>query len=290
MNEYQFSDYSIFSNACNTVNNCISKVDETINSINQCTSSLTDGVFMGPIADNCKEHLNLSKEKMLVINQNFSSMVQGLNQISTTYQVGDQNADQTVDLGILGPVGATVSGNYLGNEYTLANTKANLGEYQKNVIQAKKVFQDADDEYGDWCLGFACVHAYGLYTNDTSIEARNCANGNPTTKNFKNYKTDDLRDFLNRVYNEISNGKPVVIQVNGSRSAGTRHFVTAVGFNKNVTSASELKDTDLLIVDSWDGKLENTVSKSAKSGRYVASGRELGRHYGYGYSMYTIEG
>ena len=72
---------------------------------------------------------------------------------------------------------------------------------------------------------------------------------------------------------------PVVIQVIGSKSKGTRHYVTAVGFKNNVTSGSQLKDTDLLIVDSYDGNVENIVAKgSSGDGRYIIKGTDTSNY------------
>ena len=183
----------------------------------------------------------------------------------------------------------TIDLQLLGNDYVIANTDASLMEYYKNVILNQNLFQSSDKAYGDQCLGFSYNYAYGLYTNDRSISGKTCRNDTSYGNYFKEFKTNDEREYLNKIYDEISAGRPVVVQVIGSRSKQTRHYVAAVGFNKNVKSASDLKSTDLLIMDVYDGQIKNVVPYGASSGRYIASGRQINKgRYNYGYDMFYI--
>lgn len=177
----------------------------------------------------------------------------------------------------------------LGKKYTIANTKAELYDYYKKVILAQSLYQSSNKKFNDQCLGFSYNYAYGLYANDRSINSSTIRNGTSYGKNFKRYTTSNESEFLTKVYNEITAGKPVVIQVTGSRKKKTRHYVTVVGFNNNVKSAKDLKSTDLLIMDVYDGKIKNTVGKNATSGRRVVKGTELKKgKYPYGYEMYYL--
>ena len=68
------------------------------------------------------------------------------------------------------------------------------------------------------------------------------------------------------VYDEITQGKPCVIMV--TTKAGHRHFATVVGMKDTVTSRDSLKEEDLLIIDSWDGKLE-AMDNSVTADRHM---------------------
>ena len=72
------------------------------------------------------------------------------------------------------------------------------------------------------------------------------------------------------------NGKPVVLQVNGNKAGTSRHFVTVVGFKDGVVSGSTLQETDLLIVDSWDGELE---SMDTEKSRFMTTGAACHKDY-----------
>ena len=185
----------------------------------------------------------------------------------------------------------TVDATALGSDYTVVNTEGELFDFYQNVIRGKDLYQSANKKlYADQCLGFAYNYAWGLYKNDRSISGSTCRNNTSYGNNFKRYTTNDQSEYLSKVYNEIKDGKPVVLQVIGSRSNKSRHYVTAVGFKKSVTDASKLKTTDLLIVDTYDGEMESVVPMSAKSGRYVAKGTEINsRRYKYGYELYYID-
>ena len=87
---------------------------------------------------------------------------------------------------------------------------------------------------------------------------------------------DSKEATLTTIYKEITAGKPVVLQVNGNKSGTSRHFVTVVGFKEGVNSASELKEEDLLIYDSWDGKVERMDTSSS---RFMTTGKQTGKTY-----------
>ena len=78
------------------------------------------------------------------------------------------------------------------------------------------------------------------------------------------------------IYNEITNGKPLILQVNGNKKGTSRHYVTVVGFKSSVKSANSLTQKDLLIKDSWDGKLERMDGSSS---RFMTSGKDCHKSY-----------
>ena len=177
-----------------------------------------------------------------------------------------------------------------GEKYLVADTDADLLEYYNSMIKSQGLYQEYDyGRYKDQCLGFAYNYAYGLYTDDRNINGSTCRNNTSYGNNFKEYTTNDESAYLQKIYDELSAGRPVVVQVIGSRSNKSRHYVTAVGFKETVTSASELKPTDILIMDTYDGKIKEVVPYGADSGRYIASGYQINKgRYNYGYDMFYI--
>ena len=102
---------------------------------------------------------------------------------------------------------------------------------------------------------------------------------------FNGYENDDKGAVLTNIYNELVQGKPVIIQVNGNKAGTSRHYVTVVGFKKDVRSARDLEESDLLIIDSWDGKLEPMGEQGS---RFMVTGAACHKKYS-GYQMYYVE-
>ena len=172
----------------------------------------------------------------------------------------------------------------LGDKYTVVKTAKSVEEYLK-VIESRGITQDSNSAiYGDSCLAFAYIHAYSMYSGNTSAGASNALQYTYANK-FTGYTSDNKQDVLNKIYEEVNKGKPVVLQVNGNTSGTSRHYVTVVGFNKEVASGAALKEEDLLIIDSWDGALENMSSSTS---RFMTTGAQTGKEYS-GYQIYTIK-
>ena len=305
MKDYGISDYGVFQTASSSTKTLITRISDMQTVLNKYKDVVgNDSVFIGPIAENCLTALDN-------VNSGFQSSVDNYNEIcnffsliETNYKNADYEALEkllsisSVDADSTVATTPTSSGvvdaEALGGQFSMVNTRVSVLDYFKNVITNKKVYQTSGP-YGDQCLGFACTHAWGLYTNDENISSSNCKNDCAATNHFKSYTTNNEADFLSKVYNEVISGKPVVIQVSGNKSRGTRHYVSVVGINKNVKSAADLKTTDLLIIDSYDGKLEKIVPKGDKGlGRYVIKGTDTSNYkngnkdYNYGYQLLYI--
>ena len=168
-------------------------------------------------------------------------------------------------------------------KWTVVDTKTNLKDYEELI--KGKISQNADKEkYSDKCLSFAETHAYTLYSGKTSDTA-DSASAYKHSGQFVSYKTDDKQEALNKIYTEISNGRPVVIQVNGNKAGTSRHFVTVVGFKDTVTDPSKLTEKDLLIIDSWDGKIERMDQTNS---RFLTTGKDTHKNYS-GYYLRVLK-
>ena len=165
--------------------------------------------------------------------------------------------------------------NILGGNFVVVNTSINVQSFASQM-KRNGVWQGSNSEkYGDKCLGFAYTHAWGLYSGTTNYNGDSGLNY-VGASHFSTYMNDNLQDVLSVVYSEINKGRPVVLQVNGNKKGTSRHFVTVVGYNSNVKSASSLKSTDLLIMDSWDAQLERMDQSNS---RFVTSGRDCHKDY-----------
>ena len=281
MNDYNVTDYNIFSNATSSTNELINNIDNALTSLEDCKKTIgNESVFMGPIATNCLETLETINVKVKDMTETFKVVNNYLSGAKENYQTGDAaasavNAEATSDYSSITGSGTMVVGNYKGNTYNVANTKGELQSYI-NYISKNEVAETKDlDLYSGNCLGFAYVHAYGIYSNRRNYTAEDGKHYRAGCS-FNKYINDDKQAVLTKVYTELNANKPVVLQVNGNAKGDSRHFVTVVGYKSNVKNAGELKETDLLIIDSYDGRLKTMDQEGS---RFMTSGAQCGKDY-----------
>ena len=126
----------------------------------------------------------------------------------------------------------------------------------------------------DKCLSFA--YSYGVWVDDPSKVSTGARSSQyPDAGKYSEY-SGSKNDVLAKVKSELDEGRPVVIQVNGNSSGTSRHYVTVVGYNQN--AGGSLTESDLLILDTYDGKVEGMGDNGA---RFMISGKDTGRDYGY---------
>ena len=165
--------------------------------------------------------------------------------------------------------------NTLGNNWVITNTQFSVSEYA-DYAYSKGIRQDSNSgRYGDLCLAFSYVHASNLKSGSKGDNAESAVNWAHAGE-FKDYFSDNKQTTLATVYDEILKGNPVIMQVNGNSEGTHRHFVTVVGFKDSVTSAETIKESDLLILDSWDGKLETMDTDYS---RFMTTGAQTGKTY-----------
>jgi hypothetical protein len=179
----------------------------------------------------------------------------------------------------------TTTVNVLDDTWVVVNAPVDLITYQKAVYN-HRVAQNANTaEWSDKCLGFAFTHAWGFYTGNTNYTGQQGANY-AGASNFTSFIDDNKQAVLNAVYEEITAGRPVVLQVNGNTQGTSRHFVAVVGYRQGVSSGSTIAETDLLIIDSWDAKLERMDTEKA---RFMTSGAQCHKKDYSGYRMHYIK-
>lgn len=170
----------------------------------------------------------------------------------------------------------------LDGTWVVANTNNNLKGYV-SYIEENKVYQAANqEEWGDKCLSFADTYTYDLIfgTQTDGDKASKYMRSNV----FNTIYEDSKEELLGKVYDQITSGKPVILQVNGNKAGTSRHFVSVVGFKEGVISRSTIRETDLLIIDSWDGKLERMDTSTS---RFLTTGKDCNKNY-TGYRMAVL--
>lgn len=161
--------------------------------------------------------------------------------------------------------------NYGGAEYVVANTKNDLDTFVSMTRGkiSQSVFSDKNDPNHDCtnqCLGFSLYHAGYIQIGDLSkMDALKACHYN-TIKSMTHTFYQSKEETLNKVYNEITSGNVCVLQVTGTSKRNSRHFVLVVGFRRDKYSAADLREEDLLTIDSWTGNF-CTLSESDLSKR-----------------------
>ena len=171
------------------------------------------------------------------------------------------------------------------NDYLVINDKISIVDYMK-IVESKHICQDQKNGtvYYDQCLCFAEEHMHALTTGDTHKSSSEI-------KEFyysgfvKAYDNDDKTSILKIVYSELVSNKPIILQVNGNRNGTSRHYVVVIGFKSTVKNADNLKPSDFLIIDSYDGKVEELHEDGTS--RFMTTGAKCKKDYS-GYQIYSL--
>lgn len=132
MNDYNVSDYGIFSDAISTTNILNNSVSNCQTAAKNCASIIgNQGVFMGPIAEKCTQFLNTLNTDLDMVQSNMNQISSYLMQTSSTYQSADANASSTVQLRLDQPV-TTYSNNSNNPTLTGANNAEQIWNYLKS--------------------------------------------------------------------------------------------------------------------------------------------------------------
>jgi len=171
------------------------------------------------------------------------------------------------------------------NDYLVVNNKISIVDYMK-IVTSKHICQDQKNGtvYYDQCLCFAEEHLHALTTGDTHKSSGE-VNKSYYSGFVKKYDDNDINKILNIVYSELISNKPIILQVNGNRSGTSRHYVVVIGFKSNVKTSNNLKPSDFLIIDSYDGKVEELHEWGTS--RFMTTGAKCKKDYS-GYQVYSL--
>lgn len=170
MNEYNISDYGIFSDAISTTTSLNSNIDTCQSSAKTCTDTISnESVFMGPIAEKCVQFLNNLSTDLDSVKANLGTMSNYLIQTSANYKAGDEAASQaqlrldSATFSSLTSGGVALTGadngekiwNYLASQgmtqYAIAGIMGNL--QQESNLRPDNVQNDMGYEDADYVAG-----------------------------------------------------------------------------------------------------------------------------------------
>ncbi len=178
----------------------------------------------------------------------------------------------------------TVKLKALGGTWNVVKTKTSLTEYA-GIVQKNKICQTNDtSKYSDYCLAFSYVHASNM--KNGQVDNAQAAGNYKHAGEFTTFVNDNKQVVLNKVYEEVNKGNPVILQVNGNSKGTVRHFVTVVGYKDTVKSGSTITEDDLLILDSWDGQIERMDTSSS---RFMTTGKACGKKDYSGYRLQVMK-
>ena len=283
MNEYGISNYGIFSNAVTTTQNYNEKINNIQETIREVEQTLSDqGVFMGPVQENCAQTISTLNVDVTGITENFATIQNYLVETSSTYQSGDAQASNLVLNGSSAnsatalATGSMTGYTYNGKNFNVVNTKTSISDYEQ-YIQKNGLYQSAG-VLGGQCMLLSQYYATDLLKGSgTSKSTMVSHGGSPATKINERVTSATPDAVLQYTYDELSSGNPVVLQVTQKKSnQGLRHLVTAVGYDSSVTNYSELTPDKILVLDCYDGKIQTLNERNRQlynqGGTYQALG------------------
>jgi hypothetical protein len=189
---------------------------------------------------------------------------------------GDPNCNESLaSLGSDHMIKITIN----GQDFYVVDTKISVEDYEK-YVQNNKLYQNAGLLGGE-CMILSQYYAVdlmrGTYTSKGSMAS---LSGGPATRINNHVTSQNEQDVLNYAYNEINEGRPVVLQVTQVNSnKGLRHLVTMVGYTPDVKSAADLTPDNILVLDCVDGKLQTLGQARSEGGHERRMFNQGGKGY-----------
>ena len=148
---------------------------------------------------------------------------------------------------------------YRGEVFKVVNTPVDPLAYESQVRDTICTSPHGTGKYSGYCLGFANYYVYCLVDNVTKVSL-SYARGKYRSSSKLTYATAkyySANTMMARLYDLLSAGVPQILMVEAITHPGSRHFVTVIGYRASVTRREDLRAKDLLIIDSFDGKVES---------------------------------
>ena len=148
---------------------------------------------------------------------------------------------------------------YNGVEFKVVNTAVDPMTCAKLVRDSICTHPGGTDKYSGYCLGFANYYVYCMVDNVTNVDLSVALRKYMTSRklSYKKELYSNPNTMMAQLYDLLSAGLPQMLMVEAILHRGSRHFVTVVGYRSSVTRREDLRPQDLLIIDSFDGKLES---------------------------------
>ena len=152
-----------------------------------------------------------------------------------------------------------IAATYEGVSYNIVNTAVDPFTYADLVYDNVCTHPGGTDDYSGYCLTFCNYYVSGMVDGLTDVDVRTAKRKSRSSKQLK-YDTEKYSDpdeMMARLYDLLNEGVPQTVMVEALLHRGSRHFVVAVGYRSSVTRRDALRPEDLLVIDSFDGRLES---------------------------------
>ena len=162
--EIKTGDYGNFDSAVSTVTNLNTRISEVSTAIDSYQSSLSEDIFMGPIADSCKEGFTTLRNKFLNVTENFKTIGSYIEQCKSNYQNADSDA-KALFLAIKEDGKLAITEGLSGGVYVNPNAEQYQVDFINRILPAAmKIY----NEYGilpSLTIAQACKESsFGRYT------------------------------------------------------------------------------------------------------------------------------
>ncbi len=148
---------------------------------------------------------------------------------------------------------------YNGTSFKVVNTAVDPMTCAKLMFDNVCTHPAGTDKYSGYCLCFCNYYVSCMVDNLTDADVSAAIRKYRTSKKLR-YSTELYGDpdaMMARLYDLLSAGAPQMLMVEAITHPGRRHFVVVVGYRASVTRREELRPEDLLVIDSFDGRLES---------------------------------
>lgn len=236
MNDYNVSQYGIFSDAVSTSNTFNTSVTTEQTTLSNCKSELSDGsVFMGPICNSCVAAFGNVDSKISTLVTSFSTMSSYLIDTSSEYKKGDSEATKIIIMENGVVTTSTLSKAVVGGTPVYYNQN---GYYDENGNWCKWQSSWGKDIASSGCGPTSMAAVLATMFGDSSITPTTVANmmnyddnigGTYVKKAADAYGLDQThsigldRDIMNNFLR--NDGKMIVAVNNGG------HYISVLGIN-----------------------------------------------------------
>ena len=148
---------------------------------------------------------------------------------------------------------------YNGTEFRVVNTPADPIAYVELVRDKICTSPGLTGKYAGYCLGFCHYYVACMVDGITDVSVAVARKRYMTSRKLR-YTTEKYADpnaMMANLYDLLNTGLPQIMMVEAITHPGSRHFVVVIGYRSSVTRREDLRPEDLLIIDSYDGRLES---------------------------------
>ena len=135
--------------------------------------------------------------------------------------------------------------------------------------------------YPDYCLSFSYYYVSSMVNGISDLSPQQGSHGISKGLRYRTTESENPQTILSNLYDSLSTGVPQILMVKATNQKD-RHFLAVVGYKSSVQDRDSIRATDLLVIDSHDGKLESMDPEI-----FPENTRVLHKQYGK-YRMETV--